>query len=249
MRAEISPTEILLLLTDGDSETAESVRGLLSRKIRVLNFPEQAKLDEKLQSGLLESQFEYVARMDADDIALPWRWARQMKLAESTGVDAVFSTAIVFGKELRPLPVLPQAPITLYSADVASSLVTGNPLVHPSLFAKKGALIDVGGYMPSPAEDLSLWLRMSLKGKSFLRDAFPSILYRYSPASMSHSTAFANAVDNNPELIEMRAKLARILRPNISSALSSEQAINQFRMENSKSLREKLASLGFGINS
>lgn len=247
LRAKGGPAEILLLLTEGDHETAESVSDFVSGNVRAITLPSRARLAEKLQIGLSESKFEYVARMDADDVVLPWRWTRQAHLAKATGVDAVFSTAIVFGKELRPLPALPQLPVTLGSDDVVSSLILSNQLFHPTLFAKRQALLDVGGYQSSPAEDLSLWLRLASSGKTFLRDSWPTILYRYSKTSMSHSHEFRNSVDEDAEISDLRSRLARRLLPGLDE-LTPQISIEQFRSKYRKSLRLHLASLGLGLN-
>ena len=248
LRAKGGPAEILLLLTEGDQETAKSVSNFLSGNVRAISVPSQARLAEKLQIGLSESKFEYVARMDADDVVVPWRWTRQAHLAQATGVDAIFSTAVVFGKQLRPIPALPQLPLTLGSNDVVSSLVFGNQLFHPTLFAKRHALLEVGGYQASPAEDLSLWLRLASSGKTFLRDAWPAILYRYSKSSMSHTQEFRKTVSEDAEIIDLRARVAKMLLPDLDE-LTSQMAIEKFSAKYRKSLRLRLSSLGLGLNS
>ena len=248
LRAKGGPAEILLLLTEGDQETAESVRDFVSGSVRAITLPSRTRLAEKLQIGLSESKFEYVARMDADDVVLPWRWTRQVHLAKATGVDAIFSTAVVFGKQLRPIPALPQLPLTLRSDDVVSSLVFGNQLFHPTLFAKRHALLEVGGYQSSPAEDLSLWLRLASSGKTFLRDAWPTILYRYSKSSMSHTQEFRKSVFEDNEISDLRARLAKSLLPNLDE-LTPQISIEKFRSRYRKSFRLRLASLGLGLNS
>ena len=154
-------------------------------RVKLLAVPDGSSLPSKLNHGLKTSHAKYIARMDADDVCLPWRLSRQRSLHKSSQA-IILSTAIIFGRHLRPLPLLPQPPVSLNAEQFVQALIFGNPGVHPTLFADRNALIQVGGYREVPGEDLDLWLRLSLAGYPIIRDRIPAIFYRYHLGSMSH---------------------------------------------------------------
>ena len=248
LRGKGSPREILLLLTEGDQPTLDIVDQFKSSRIRKIMFHPSVDLYQKLQVGMIESRFSHIARMDADDICFPWRWCRQAMIMSSKKVDAVFSTAIVFGKSLRPLPLIPQIPITISGSEISSSLVTGNPLVHPTLLARKATLLEVGGYQKSPAEDLNLWLRLALNGNPIIRDGVPAILYRYHKNSISHQSFYPATVSEDASINDLRRQLAQLLLPELQNLDKTEPMLAVFKNRYRSSLKQKLASLSLGLN-
>lgn len=248
LRASKPPTEILILASQYDDQHSLSLQELNSPKIKLVLADPEASLAQKLQLGLESSQEEYVARMDADDISLPWRWSRQIATMEKSSAAALFSTAIVFGKALRPFPVLPQAPVELRQDDIAKGVVLGNPLVHPTLFASREHLLQVGGYQDSPAEDLHLWLRLLLSEARVLRDSVPVLLYRFHRRSTSRAKGFVNRVSNDPEISALRSQLAIKLMPSLGGGASESEVISNFSREVERGLRLRLSTVGFGLN-
>ena len=180
--------KLFVILEQDDLETRKRVDLYDSSLIRTLNLPGPQTLSSKLNAGLFEAKTELVGRMDADDITLPWRFKRQVFMYQKYE-SIVASTAIVFGWSLRPLPLLPQPPIHLSASEVRRALIFENPIVHPSVLAPRSALEMVGGYREVPGEDLDLWLRLANRGVPIVRDWLPSLLYRYSPNSMSHGVS------------------------------------------------------------
>jgi hypothetical protein len=67
---------------------------------------------------------------------------------------------------------------------VAISLISSQRTPHPSILFNKASVLDVGGYQQKdfPAEDLSLWLRMSRVGKLI---SIPKVLLHYRISSGS----------------------------------------------------------------
>ena len=248
LSASKPPSEILIIASEFDDQHSLSLQELNDAKIKLMFADPDASLAQKLQLGLESSQEEYVARMDSDDICLPWRWSRQIATMEKTSAAAMFSTAIVFGKELKPFPVLPQPPIELEQDDIAKGIVLGNPLVHPTLFARRDHLLRVGGYQDSPAEDLHLWLRLLLSEARVRRDYVPVLLYRFHRRSMSRAKGFAGRVSNDQEILALRSRLAIRLIPSLGGVASESDVVSNFSREVEKGLRLRIATAGFGMN-
>ena len=105
-----------------------------------------------------------IARMDADDIALPERFERQMaRMAPSP-------TCWCLGP--RPSGSTPGATILASRAAVepderGTLLLRANPIAHPTVVMRRDAVGAVGGYREAylRAEDYDLWLRLAEHGK------------------------------------------------------------------------------------
>lgn len=135
---------------------------------------------------------EVLARMDADDINLPWR--RKVGLRQiKSGADFGFSSAILFGPSLRT--AMPKPPIFINQDELAHRLSLTNPFVHSTLFAKKGALTALGGYRNLAAEDHDLWQRAAEAGFRFSHSNIPTILYRVHPSQVTASEKWQQEVN------------------------------------------------------
>lgn len=141
-----------------------------------------------LNSGLAPIESTYTARMDADDIALPERFARQLARLEAEPDLAVLGTrvdAIDRGGRKRHA----RAVIT-GSGAIAAALPFRNAIIHPSVMMRTAVLRAAGGYrerFPN-SQDYDLWLRLMANHRlDNLPD--PLLLYRTyeGRASSSHN--------------------------------------------------------------
>jgi len=115
-----------------------------------------------LNIGITESLNEWIARADVDDKYECNRFREQRKRIEANTV-GVFTDYDFFSESYNYLGTIPSA----IDADAVSvSLISSQRTAHPSIIFNKEAVINAGGYreIDFPAEDLSLWLRMSRIG-------------------------------------------------------------------------------------
>src|SRR5690348_17986778 len=80
----------LLAVDDGSTDATPRILAEAARRdgrVRVLGGGKNAGIVAALNQGLDQARGDYVARMDADDIALPTRFVRQIRFLEETGVD------------------------------------------------------------------------------------------------------------------------------------------------------------------
>jgi hypothetical protein len=103
----------------------------------------------------------YIARMDADDVALANRLEEQVAFLDRHPEVAVVGGAV----ELVNADGLPfhLAQYPLRDADIRLALTRSNPFVHSAVLLRTSALHAVGGYRPASAnaEDYDLWLRLA----------------------------------------------------------------------------------------
>lgn len=135
----------------------------LDPRVRVLVNTKNSGLPFSLNRGIKAATGDYLARMDADDIALPQRFAIQLRLIKLRKLDVLSSNAHFIdekGKRVGNHNAIPENPKAL-----AELLPYGSNLVHPSIMMRTAAVRAVGGYRLLPtAEDYDLWLRLLQAG-------------------------------------------------------------------------------------
>jgi GT2 family glycosyltransferase len=157
-----------LIINDGSTDRSGAILSSYAgrdRRIRVIsraNTGYTVALNEllSLAAGAL------VARMDADDVALPERFTRQVDFLRAHGDVVCVGTAVHLvdgaGRFLRE-----GHPAMDHDTIQQRALDGDCPLNHPSVMMRRAAVQAVGGYRPEfePAEDLDLWLRLGEVGR------------------------------------------------------------------------------------
>ena len=149
----------------------------------MIRTPHQG-ISNALNRGWRTARAAYVARLDADDIALPDRLARQAAFLDvNPSVAVVGGAAITIGPDGRR-GVLMRYPTS--SRAIHKTLLRQNCLAHPAVMIRRSALQEVGGYRIDHVEDYDLWLRFAERF-DLANLADPVILYRQHPAQVSLS--------------------------------------------------------------
>lgn len=175
--------EILIIDDGSEDKTASILDRWVKRneKVRVITT-KGIGLVNCLNLGLVESDSEYVARFDVDDLYSSDRIQIQSSYL-TPGVAAVFSDYSFWEQKFGFLGTMPSA---IFPHATSMSLVNHQRTAHPSVIFSKNAVFGVGGYNENdfPAEDYSLWLRLS---KSNMVISVPEVLlsYRLSAGSIS----------------------------------------------------------------
>ena len=181
--------------TDGSKIKLERWSGVDSR-IRLITTKKPG-LVHALNLGIEESNNNWIARFDVDDIYEPDRLKNQ-RVAINDKTVLIFTDYDFFSNSHNYLGTIPSA---IESNAVSVSLVSSQRTSHPSALFSKEAVIDAGYYkeIDFPAEDLSLWLRMSRLGKIV---SIPETLlhYRLSHGSTS-GTRRSEAKDATKKLL------------------------------------------------
>lgn len=225
--AGMSDADELIVLLDAPTDGTETVVKMI-RDPRLSVHVSSSNIGiNKSRNHLLEMASKpYVGVIDADDVSMPWRFYYSRKLIR-LGYDIVFGTAIVFGKQLRPLPVMPQYPISLGMETAGLALLAANPFVHSSMSASKSMLIEAGGYSDSLSEDYDLWLRLTARGSRMFRTRVPLVGYRFHQSQASQHDDFMQRVWANKSL-QSSYKLAA--EKVLNKASSSESEVDRERI-------------------
>ena len=145
---------------------SESVRNYIENKkerdsrIIVLYNENNHGLAMSLNKGISIAKGNYIARMDADDIAFPERLQCEVEYLEKHVVDMVSTNAIIIdeeSREIRKRESCLENPMLL--------LKYSNNIVHPSVMIRSDVIRTVGGYRNfKRSQDYDLWLRLIAAG-------------------------------------------------------------------------------------
>ena len=174
---------------DGSVEIAQEFAAGDSR-VRVV-AREWEGLVESLVHGMGLARGEYMARMDADDVAMPARFERQVEMLDNEPEAGVVSSLVEIVSDGRlgsGMRRYEQWVNGLCSHDdICRELFVESPLPHPSVMMRAEAMRAVGWYRVQPEwpEDYDLWMRMWRAGYRFGKVPEVLLRWRYSPQSFS----------------------------------------------------------------
>lgn len=183
----------LIIVDDASTDrTSEYLATIDDARVSIIRNESNQGVASSLNRALEEVQNELVARMDADDIMLPWRRNLSLRALNDGRVDFVFTTAIIFGQTLR-IP-LPQVPTSLADdGDLGRLLSSSNPFVHSTMLTRFRTLEKLNFYSITPMEDYDLWIRAALQGFRFAQVPIPCLLYRQHPSQVTKSLKWGMA--------------------------------------------------------
>jgi glycosyltransferase involved in cell wall biosynthesis len=176
------------LITDDGSRdrSLEILQDYASRDSRIrLISRENRGLIPTLNELLEQSQGQFLARMDADDIALPNRLTAQVEFlhAHSDYVCVGGCYDLLDQDGLKIMPVF----MPTQNEEIQSFILSGRTIInHPCAMIRRHALQAIGGYDPTmvTVEDLDLLLRLGEVGKLANLNEFV-LRYRLHESSVS----------------------------------------------------------------
>jgi glycosyltransferase involved in cell wall biosynthesis len=162
--AQTDPDLEVVVVDDGSSDdTAALVEGVQTRdaRVRLLRLTRGSGLVDALNFGLEQARGDFVARLDADDLAMPDRLEQQLSFLDANPGVAVVGSALdlVDGRGTHVGRVdHPTEPGT-----VRLRLIQGNVLAHSAVVIRRDRLDATCSYRRTfaHAEDYDLWLRIA----------------------------------------------------------------------------------------
>jgi glycosyltransferase involved in cell wall biosynthesis len=151
----------LIVIDDGSVDATPALLGAVRDRRLLVERRPPAGLTASLNRAIDLARAPLLARLDADDTALPERLARQRRFLDAhpevgllgTGAREVDAAGRAAGVVIPPAGDLA----------IRRALIRRNPFVHSSVLMRRRIIDEVGGYDPAlpVAQDYELWMRMS----------------------------------------------------------------------------------------
>jgi glycosyltransferase involved in cell wall biosynthesis len=154
----------LIAIEDGSTDrTADILRSFHDKRLRIITNNGNRGIVESLNAGLGSAAGEYIARMDADDEALPERFERQLAFITLRPDVAVLGTSVQLIDESGQAIGHEGFPLT--DAAIRKTMFVHNPFCHGSVLIRREVLTQCGGYDGRflHNEDYDLWLRIGAR--------------------------------------------------------------------------------------
>ena len=156
--------ELVLVDDLSDDNSMELIEMLGDTRIKIKKLPTRHRRTKALNQGFNLCRGEYIAVLDADDIANPTRFEKQVRLLDTepslVGVGTWFTNIDEHGRELSR---------SEFSSDptaIKRSLAYNSRLVHSSMMYRRESAEAFHGYDEKfdYAQDFALWLSLSEVG-------------------------------------------------------------------------------------
>ena len=176
--------------SDGSCDLLEAA-GDRDERLRPVYLPHRG-LVPALTAGLEVCRGQYVARMDADDVAHPSRLALQIELLDGDAALSVASSLVesfpadevgegfrIYESWLNGL---------VHHADICREIFIESPIPHPTAMVRRAELLELGGYRDVGwPEDYDLWLRYHAAGRIFAKVPQVLLSWREHPGRLTHT--------------------------------------------------------------
>ena len=167
--------EFLILNDCSTDSTEQIIKSYTDPRIVYLKNEKNMGVAATLNRGLEAAHCEYIARMDADDISMPERFAHQVAFLDAhPGI-------WVLGTHVQYFSTEGDGPLVCYMGSPAQlriDLLFASALAHPSVMLRRQPILDLGGYDSrfDGLEDYELWCRVAEKAELAV---LPKTLLRY----------------------------------------------------------------------
>ena len=160
LRQTYSNFELIILDDVSTDSTPQIIDLYTDKRIRHVYFKERMGLVKSMNYGIVISNGEYIARMDADDVSFKDRFAKQIDYMEKHIDIGVIGGQTIYIDDNKIIGHV-KYPIT--DNEIKETMLFRNPFAHPAVMIRKEVLINNNIYYNdkfSSCEDVELWSRL-----------------------------------------------------------------------------------------
>ena len=135
--------------------------------VKRIKLSQNLGMGKAMNAGLMEASYEFIARMDSDDVSMPDRFQKQICfLIENPEIDVIGSLIREF--LVKPGDINKKRPLPEQHDDIVKYLKYRNPINHMTVIYRRKLAIAAGGYWDNRVyEDYNLWYEMAKHGAKF----------------------------------------------------------------------------------
>lgn len=146
----------LIIIDDGSTDnTKDIVNSFFDNRIKYI-YKEHSGLADTLNFGVKNSKYEWIARMDADDLSHRFRIEKQIEMVHLNPLlDLVSNWYALFDRNLKGVIRVPEN-----SSEIKKKLVLMNSVCLGSALIRKSLIVENGGFSGEVYEDYEFLLRV-----------------------------------------------------------------------------------------
>lgn len=183
----------LILINDGSNDRTDNIINTYISRFSNINYINRINkgLIYSLNEGFKAARGEYIARMDADDVALPQRLENQVSyLVNNPEISFIGSDVILIDGSSNECGRI-IGPKSINATKIRS--LFRPPIIHPTLLIRSSALVDqfpnVYSTFFENAEDYELWTRLISQGHVAVNIPSFDLKYRVHEESITKQKA------------------------------------------------------------
>ena len=180
----------LIIVDDGSTDnTEEVIRKFKDSRIKYIKTDNWGGPARPRNTGIKKAKGEYIAFCDDDDMWLPEKLEKQIKVFQVSNETAMLYTRFrTVEGEIISNRIFPENG-KYNSGNMFKSIYLRNLIACSSVMVKRSVLDQVGLFNADPnliaIEDADLWLRIALKYNIKCTDDLPLLIYRIHSQSIS----------------------------------------------------------------
>ena len=161
----------------------------IDNRIRFFVNENNLGLTGSLNRGLSLAKGEYIARMDADDISLPYRLERQLEYIKKNQYDLIGGITQMIDEDGNSIYSIQKVPTDFNK--IKKALRYGQCIAHPTWLGRKEVFDYLNGYRNIPlCEDFDFTLRVVLNGFKISNLNETVLKYRMTKNSISRNNLY-----------------------------------------------------------
>ena len=180
----------LIIIDDGSTDNTEEVIGKFKdSRIKYIKTDNWGGPARPRNTGIKKAKGEYIAFCDDDDIWLPKKLEKQIRVFQVSNETAMLYTRFrTIEGEIISNRIFPENGM-YKSGNMFKSIYLRNLIACSSVMIRRSVLDQVGLFNTDPnliaIEDADLWLRIALKYNIKCTDDLPLLIYRIHSQSIS----------------------------------------------------------------
>lgn len=218
--------EVIIIDDNPNNEKIKNfLKDLADNRIHVIYNDENIGLVASLNKALRYTNGEYIARMDADDIAIETRLEREICYLINNNLDLVGTFVTLIDEKDTIIKPVMRFPTN--ENEIRKFIKWGNCLAHPTWLAKKEVFKELNGYRKAThCEDYDFILRALKKGYKIANLPEVGLKYRIRNEGISRSNRIKQYLLRN-FLSDNRDNIDVINENDIEDYLGSQLFVEQ----------------------
>lgn len=162
------PSEIIIV---ADGPVSLEIEDLLCKYedkeiFKIIRLQQNKGLANALNIGISKASYEFVARMDSDDICFENRFEKQIEFIVKQNLDIIGAQIVEFGNDIQDIVSVRKVP--LQHDEMIKFMKVRSPFSHPTILFRKEVHTALNGYdVKIFPEDYDFFVRAYLKGFKF----------------------------------------------------------------------------------